>query len=76
MHHSSLLKLFSAVSPSTSLRVLLHLVHGGFLKLKGLTTVKTFNLPGSHCVPHYCELFKYSKSAQDLTEDHQVAKSP
>ena len=37
MHHSSLLKLYSAVSPPTSLTILRYLVHGDFLKLKGLT---------------------------------------
>ena len=37
MHHSSLLKLYSAVLSSTSLTILLYLLHGNLLRLKGLT---------------------------------------
>ena len=36
-NHSSLLKLYSAVLSSTSLTILLYLLHGNVLRLKGLT---------------------------------------
>ena len=40
--------------------------------MRGLTTVKTFNLLGSHCTPHSSEHVKCSKSTQSPSDMHQI----